>query len=115
MSLEPDTLRDHQPRYVYLVTYAQDDVKNVGNRKAFVDIVRGVFNQNKLFNCVEYWCCAKERQREGGRHYHLVLKLTGAYRWKQVKESITKNYGIVVNFRDFKTGYYNAYRYTTNK
>ena len=69
----------------------------------------------KLFNCVEYWCCAKERHREGGRHYHLAVKLTGMYRWKQVKESITKNHGIVVNLRDFKTGYYDAYRYTPKK
>ena len=36
-------------------------------------------------------------------------------RWKQVKESITKKHGIVVNFQDFKTGYYDAYRYTTKK
>ena len=36
-------------------------------------------------------------------------------RWKQVKESITQKHGIVVNFQDFKTGYYDAYRYTTKK
>ena len=115
LPLEPDTLRDHQASTVYLVTYAQADLKKVGSRKAFADIVTGAFNQNKLFNCVEYWCCAKERQREGGRHYHLALKLTDVYRWKQVKESITKNHGIVVNFQDFKTRYYDAYRYTTKK
>ena len=115
LPLEPDTLRDHQASTVYLVTYAQTDLKKVGSRKAFADIVTGAFNQNKLFNCVEYWCCAKERQREGGRHYDLALKLTDVYRWKQVKESITKNHGMVVNFQDFKTRYYDAYRYTTKK
>ena len=77
MSLEPDTLRDHQARTVYLVTYAQADLKKVGNRKAFAGIVTGAFDQNKPFNCAEYWCCAKERHREGGHHYHLALKLTG--------------------------------------
>ena len=102
--------RDHQARTVHLVTYSQADVKKVGNPKAFADIVTGAFNENKLFNCVEYWCCAKERHREGGCHYHLALKITGEHRWKQVKESITKNHGIVVNFRDFKTGCYDAYR-----
>ena len=86
----------------------------MGNRKAFADIVTA-FDQSKLFKCVEYWCCVKERHREGGRHYQLALKLTGVYWWKQVKESITKNHGIVVNFQDFKTGYYDAYRYTTKK
>ena len=64
---------------------------------------------------MEYWCCAKERHRERGRHYHLPHKLIGVYRWKQVKESITKNHGIVLNFRDFKTGYYDAYCYTIKK
>ena len=91
MSLEPDTLRDHRARTVYLVTYSQADIEKVENRKVFADIVTGAFNQNKLFNFAEYWCCAKERHRERGRHYHLLLKLRGVYSWKQVKESITKN------------------------
>ena len=98
MSLEPGTLKDHQARTVYLVTYSQGDVEKVGNRKALSDIVTGVFSQNKVFNCVEYWCCAKEKHREGDRHYHLALKLTGVYKWKQGKESVTKSHGIVVNF-----------------
>ena len=38
-SLEPDTLRDHQARTVYLVTYSQVDLEKVGNRKALADIV----------------------------------------------------------------------------
>ena len=103
------------PRTVYLVTYTQVDLKKVGNQKAFGDIVTGAFNQNKLFNCAEYWCYAKERHREGGCHYRLALKLTVLYRWKLVKESITENHGIVANFRDFKAAYYDAYRYTTKK
>ena len=63
MSLEPDTLRDHQARTVYLVTYSQVDLEKVGNRKALADIVTVALNQNKLSNCVEYR--AKERHREG--------------------------------------------------
>ena len=54
MSLEPDILRDHQARTIYLVTYVQADVKKVRNQKAFSGIVTGTFNQNKLLNCVEY-------------------------------------------------------------
>ena len=50
MSLEPDTLRDHQGRTVYLAIYSQADVKKMGNRKEFADIATGAFNQNKLFN-----------------------------------------------------------------
>ena len=64
---------------------------------------------------MEYRSCAKEIQREGGHHYHLALILTSVCRWKQFKKSITKKHGIVVNFRDFKTGYYDAYRCTTKK
>ena len=48
LPLEPDTLRDHQASTVYLVTYAQADLKKVGSRKAFADIVTGAFNQNYL-------------------------------------------------------------------
>ena len=97
MSLEPGTFRYHQTRTVYLVTYSQADVEKKGNRKTFADIDTDAFNEDKLFNCVEYWCCAKERHRERGHHFHLA-KLTGVYRWKQVKKSITAKHGIVVNF-----------------
>ena len=65
MSLEPGTFRYHQTRTVYLVTYSQADVEKKGNRKTFADIDTDAFNKNKLFNCVEYWCCAKERQGKG--------------------------------------------------
>ena len=91
------------------MTYSQADVKKVGNRKKIADISTDAFNQN---NCLEYCYFAKEIHREGTYHYHLALKLTGVNRWKQVKESITKIHGIVVNFQDFKTGYYDAYCYT---
>ena len=115
MCLKPDTLRDHQARTVYLVTYSKADVKKVGNWNTFADIRTGAFNKNTQFNCVGYWCCAKERHRKRGRHYHLALKLTSVYRWKQVKESITRNHGTVVNFRDFKTRYYDVYCYNTKE
>ena len=37
--------------------------------------------------------------------------MTGPKRWKSVKESISSNEGIVVNFSDNHDKYYSAYRY----
>ena len=65
LSLEPYTLRDHQARTVYLVSYSQADVEKVGNRKAFADIVTGAFNQNKIFLTV--WNTGTVLKRDTGK------------------------------------------------
>ena len=60
---------------------------------------------------VQHGVCAKEKHQNGGVHYHVALKLTGPKRWKSVKESISSQEGIVVNFSDNHDNYYSAYRY----
>ena len=51
-----------------------------------------------------------EKHSEGGNHYHLSLKLTGAKRWIEAKRSFEEKHGIIVNFSDHE-GYYSAYCY----
>ena len=83
-------------------------------RQYFARCVVDCFNQQGKFDRVEQWACALEHHRKGpGVHYHLAIKLNGTFRWKAVKERLTNMYGVVVHFRNFTTGYYDAYRYVT--
>ena len=53
----------------------------------------------------------RKKNQNGGVHYHVALKLTGPKRWKSVKESISLEEGIVVNFPDNHDNHFSAYRY----
>ena len=68
------------------------------------------FNTGNSKVKVLHWACCKESHTENGFHYHCCLKLTGVKRWLHVKNTITKKYGIVVNFSDHDQYIY-AYRY----
>lgn len=102
-----------QPRTVYLVTYSQADLEKVACRSDFAHIVVDEFNQHGKFDRVVQWACCKESHRVTGVHYHLAIKLSGVFRWKQVKNNIISSIGIVVHFRTFSTGYHDAYKYVT--
>ena len=53
----------------------------------------------------------QERPKDGGLRYHASLKLIGAKKWLKVKESITNDRGIMLNFSDSHNYYIAAYRY----
>ena len=105
----------HQARATYLNTYSQTDLKKVPTLADFAKLLVDEFNQDGQFERVDQWACCKESHSNGGYHYHLALKLNGVFRWKSVKECITKKHGIVINFTDFTSGYYYAYKYTIKK
>ena len=113
--MDSDNLQSHQARTTYLVTYSQADTSKFPTREKFANVVVDAFNHEKKFNRVVQWACSKEKHENGGVHYHLALKLNDVYRWKQVKESVTKSHGIVIHFRNFTSGYYDAYNYTIKK
>lgn len=100
-----------QPRTTYLVTYSQADRDKVSNRTDFAKILVDEFDHYGRFQRVVQWACCKEDHEITGFHYHLALKLTGVFRWKQIKTNILAKHGFSVHFRTFTTGYYDAYTY----
>ena len=98
------------PRRTYLVTYSQANLTKFPTRKEFRKCIKKHFNSGSGKVKVQHWTCAKEKNQNGGVHYHVALKLTCPKRWKSVKESISSKEGIVVNFSDNHDNYYSAYR-----
>ena len=99
------------PRRTYLITYSQADLSKFPTRKDFGKCMKKHFNKGSGKVKVQHWACSREKHQNGGDHYHVSLKLTGAKRWKSVKESITASEGIMVNFSDQHDNYHSAYRY----
>ena len=54
-----------------------------------------------------------EAHKDGGKHYHMALKLSKRSRWAAVRRHILATYGINVNFNEGEEGdtYYSAYLY----
>ena len=64
---------------------------------------------------VKQWVCSREKHNNGRIHYHLGIKPNRVRRWKMVRENVSKNHGVVVNFQTFHFNYYDAYRYVTKE
>lgn len=102
-------------RRTYLITYSNADVDKFPTRKGFGEMIQkyfdASFNAGKSATKTVYFACAQEKHANGAPHYHVSLKLSNVKKWAEVKRSIQKNEGIVLNFSD-KHGYYvAAYRY----
>ena len=93
------------------MTYSQPDLFKFTTREEFGKCIKRHFNKGTGKVKVQHWACSQEKHQEGGKHYHVALKLTGPKRWKPVIDSITAEEGIVVNFSDKHDNYYSAYKY----
>ena len=99
-------------RSVYLITYSDADLEKVPSREAFANIWVEAFGSD----FVSHWvCCQEDHQDSSKVHYHLGLKLNRVKRWKLVKEEVIKTIGIVCNFQEFHTNYYDAFKYVTKE
>ena len=95
-------------RSVYLITYSNADLNKVKSREEFAEIWVNAFGSDN----VRQWACSCEKHKVSDTvHYHLALKLNRVKRWKMAKESVSKNEGIVCNFQEFHTNYYDAFGY----
>ena len=92
-------------RSVYLITYSQADCVNIKGREDFAELFVREFEED----IVKQWVYSCEKHNNGGIHYHLGIKLNRVRRWKMVKENVSKNHGVVVNFQTFYSNYYDAY------
>jgi len=52
-----------------------------------------------------------EDHADGGKHFHMIVKLSKARRWRPVFESIRRTHAITVNFSSNNCGYLAGYRY----
>ena len=80
-----------QTHHVYLVTYSQTDMGKMANCQAFADCILEAFSQsqgNQKDNMIypEYWSCCMEDHKDGGKHYHMTIKLSAPKRWKGAKD-----------------------------
>ena len=103
------TLEERQQRRAYLITYSQCDLELFPTRESFASSVVDAFQANK--SKVMHWACCLEDHKDGGKHYHLCLKLSTPKRWKSVKDAVFKKHKINLHFSDQHLGYNVAYKY----
>ena len=89
-----------QLRSVYLVTYSQANSEIVDSRESFVLIVLDSFENAdpKCRSQVKQWVCSEELHKDGGKHYHMVVKLDRSRRWLQVRDYADNKHGVKLNF-----------------
>ena len=64
---------------------------------------------------MKQWVCSQENHEDGGVHYHLAIKLQRQKRWLRVRNEIARNHGIIVNFSDGHSNYFDAWEYCTKE
>ena len=105
----------NQIRRTYLITCSQADLRIFPTRQSFVEQVSNYFNEGTGKVKVEHWACCQEPHEKLGVHYHMSLKLSGAKRWKHVKDKMMKNHGVVLHFSNAHDNYHSAYQYVTKQ
>jgi len=60
---------------------------------------------------VTQWAVCTEDHADGGKHYHMALKLSATRRWRSVFTHLRAENNITVNFSSKNCGYLAAYRY----
>ena len=91
---------DRATRRTYLVTYSQADREKSPKRQSFGECVENAFNSCAGVIRVSHWVCSLEQHAQGGKHYHVSVKLTGPRGWKAVTDFLANIHNINVNFSD---------------
>ena len=98
-------------RSVYLITYSQ--ATEEWTRQSFADVVVSEFESGDA--TVLQWACSEESHEDGGRHFHMAIKLDRQKRWLRVRQRIMRVYGINLNFSNDHAQYFNAWQYVTKE
>ena len=61
------------------------------------------------------WCCALEKHKKLGFHYHLLIKLDRNHRWLKSKEHLLRQYGISVHYLSSHENCFSAWCYVTKE
>jgi hypothetical protein len=81
-------------RSVYLVTYSQASLEKFPLLNDFTKAIMDSFAQGSAQ--VLHWCCSLESHSDGGKHYHMVLKLNKIQRWLPSKRYLLEQFGVSI-------------------
>ncbi|CAB4002173.1 hypothetical protein AC249_AIPGENE13320 [Paramuricea clavata] len=96
-------------RSIYLITYSQCGNSGL-SRQAFAQIILDAWNDPCLSKIIQ-WVVSEEMHQDGGKHFHMALKLDKKTRWLVVRNFLDMRHGIKVNFSDKHDNYFSAYKY----
>ena len=103
------SIRARDNRLVYLITYSQANLNKFSSREEFAEaLVLAFSNENNVMQ----WCCCLEDHEDGGKHYHMAIKLKKK-RWLKVKIFLLERFGISVHFSSVHHNYFSAWQYVT--
>ena len=107
MMSEFPELKDNGTRLTFLVTYSQADLNRVPSKQVFADLVVKAFKETGGASQPLHWACCQETHADGNSHYHLIIKVSQARRWRNVKQALEME-DIVVHFAADGQGTYKA-------
>lgn len=106
-----DELGRRLNRFVYLITYSKANLDNFPSQSVFAQAVLHVIRELEL--PLFRWVASKEKHQDGTFHYHMAIHLAERRKWKQIKNMLFDEYGIVCHFSDKTCGWPKAWRYVT--
>ena len=99
-------------RSIYLITYSQCGDSGL-DRQEFAKLIVNAWNECCRSN-IQQWVVSEEMHEDGGKHFHMAVKLDKKTRWLAVRNFIDSQHGIKVNFSNKHENYFTAYTYVVN-
>ena len=109
-----ENLSPRKVRSVYLITYSQADLEKFPTRQLFAETVSELF-QSGTVKVIQWVCSMENHELTRGVHYHLAVKLSMNKRWLLVKNAMSRNHGIQLNFSANHENYFSAWQYVTKE
>ena len=85
---------ENENRRSYLLTYAQAGIQKFPNCLTFSECILDAFTNGKSSRTLKKWPCCMEDHDDGGKHYHMVLNLSGKRIWRPIKNCIYNRHKI---------------------
>ena len=77
-----DEMHYHTVQRTYLITYSQANLEKFPSRQSFAECVVDAFQNRASKETFQHWVCCMENHADGGKHYHMAIKLSAQKRWK---------------------------------
>ncbi len=75
----PDDIRtpctDNASYRTYLLTYAQADLQRGPDTTSFANIILDALQEGANTSEIVQWACCIEDHEDGGKHFHMMVKL----------------------------------------
>ena len=96
-------------RSIYLITFSHCGDSGL-NKSEFAELIVYAFKECSRSKILQ-WVASEEMHQDGGKHFHMAMKLEKKTPWLAVRNFLDDNRGIKVNFSDAHTNYFSAYNY----